>query len=67
MCSPDDLFNEVSELKSMFYQNGYPHSLFEEVLHKLLNPEMSKDKEECVVFKVPFVGDHSYSFGKKKK
>ena len=26
-----------------------------------------KDEEECVVFKVPFVGDHSYSFGKKMK
>ena len=60
LCSTDDLFNdEVSKLKSMFYQNGYPDSFFEKVLNKFLNPEMPKDKdeEEYVIFKVPFVGD----------
>ena len=53
----------------MFNQNGYPNAFFDKGPQKFLNPNKSNDKVniDYVVFKVQFVGDHSFNFGKKCK
>ena len=53
----------------MFYDNGYPSFFFQNVLNKFLSPTNPKDDDcdDFTVFKIPFIGEHSYAFGKKIK
>ena len=70
LCSNDELFNlEVDKLRQMFYDNGYPSFFFQNVLNKFLSPTNPKDDDcdDFTVFKIPFIGEHSYAFGKKIK
>ena len=73
-CSSAELFhNEISNLRTMFLNNGYPATIFRNVLQSFLfrkrNPisanEDSDDPTCTVLLKVPYLGQFSRKFAKK--
>ena len=64
-CSSTELFNEeVAKLKSMFFNNGYPHGFFNDVLAKFLESrdipkvDIIEEQHHCN-FTIPFIGKPS--------
>ena len=75
VCSSLDLFNiEVENLREIFYKNGYPNNFFNNVLDKFMNrsildesSDSSDTQRQCVLLKLPFVGEASYDLSKRLK
>ena len=77
ICSDASLFKtELEKLRSIFASNGYPHNLFNKVLHRFittqlisvsskLNESTYNDNDSRFVLKLPFLGKASKDFGKK--
>ena len=73
ICSNEYLFSEeVEKLRKMFKLNGYPVYYFNKVLEKFLNPTLNNnnsdntdDDNNCMLIKIPYIGDHSYNLSKK--
>ena len=76
LSSSTELFNvEVSKLRNLFLDNGYPVSYFNRVLEKFINKssvtentdlDQSSSEDVCIL-KIPFVGEASHAFSKKLK
>ena len=68
------MFNfEVNFMRELFYNNGYPVCFFNKVLDTFTNKQVSSEPDindtqvECVVLKLPFIGEASYTLSKKLK